>query len=194
MHFRRFAALLAGAWLAGCVFMDVVATQNFRSVDRLLAAPSPHAAESIQSLGGHDATRVFLRYQVSEQNRWYFDMWERAQIGLGIVLFLALLFGTVPDRVLLLLTLGMLAIVLLMHFFLTPEIVRLGRAIDFVPPGAPSGDRTRFWTFHGAYSASELVKLAVGLALAVLLVRRKSKAEPAASDRVHESGHSHAGS
>lgn len=173
MHSRRLAALLAGAWLAGSVFMDVVATENFRSVDRLLAAPSPQAAERIQTLGGHDAARAFLRYQVSEQNRWYFNMWERAQIGLGVLLFLSMLFGTRPDRILLLLTLVMLAVVLLMHFFLTPEIVRLGRAIDFVPHGVPSGDRTRFWTFHGAYSASELVKLAVGLALAVVLVRRR---------------------
>ncbi len=63
MHFRRFAALLVGAWLAGCVFMDLMATQNFRSVDRLLAAAPPQIAERIQVMGGHDLARVFLRYQ-----------------------------------------------------------------------------------------------------------------------------------
>lgn len=171
--------------------MDVVATENFRSVDQLLGAPAHAAADSIQRLGGRDQARVFLRYQVSEQNRWYFDTWERAQIGLGIVLILVLLFGTAPDRMLLSLTLAMLGIVLLMHFFLTPEIVRLGRAIDFAPPGTPSGDRTRFWAFHGAYSASELVKLAAGLAAALLLVRRTRRAQPAEADRVHESDQSH---
>jgi len=66
-----------------------------------------------------------------------------------------------------------------MHFFLTPEITRLGRAIDFVPPGTSSADRTRFWTLHGAYSGSELVKLGLGLVLEVLLVRRRNR--PAAS-------------
>jgi len=40
MHLTRIAALLLGAWLGGCVFMDTVATQNFRSVDRMLAAPT----------------------------------------------------------------------------------------------------------------------------------------------------------
>src|SRR5882762_8209151 len=150
MHFRRFAALLLGAWLAGCVFMDMVSTQNFRSVDHLLAAPPPQIAERMQAMGGHDPARAFLRYQASELNRAYFDNWERAQIVLGAVL--------------------MLGLVLLMHFYLTPEITRLGRAIDFVSPGTPSPDRTRFWTFHGAYSACELAKLGLGTMLAVLLV------------------------
>jgi hypothetical protein len=52
MHFRRFAALLLGVWLAGCVFMDMVATQNFRSVDHLLAAPPPQIAERYKPWAG----------------------------------------------------------------------------------------------------------------------------------------------
>jgi hypothetical protein len=175
MHFRRFAALLLGAWLAGSLFMDMVATQNFRSVDRLLAAPSPQLAERIQAMGGHDTARVILRHQVSEQNRWYFETWERIQIGLGAALFFVLLFGAIPNRLMLLLTLLMLGTVLTMHFWLTPEIVRLGRAMDFVPPGTTFAGRARFWMFHGMYSASELIKLGIGIALAVLLVRRNKR-------------------
>jgi len=177
MHFRRFAALLLGVWLAGSVFMDMVATQNFRSVDRLLAAPPPQIAERVQAMGGHDLARVFLRYQASELNRAYFDNWERAQIVLGAVLFLVLLFGSPPNRLMLLLTLLMLGLVLLMHFYLTPEITRLGRTIDFVSPGTPSPNRTGFWTFHGAYSACELLKFGLGTVLAVLLVRRRRRGE-----------------
>jgi hypothetical protein len=177
MHFRRFAALVLGIWLAGCVFMDMVATQNFRSVDRLLAAPPPPIAERVQAMGGHDLARAFLRYQASELNRSYFDNWERAQIVLGAVLFLVLLFGSPPNRLMLLLTLLMLGLVLVMHFYLTPEITLLGRTIDFVSPGTPSPGRTRFWTFHGAYSACELVKFGMGTVLAVLLVRRRRRSE-----------------
>jgi len=179
MHFRRFAALLLGFWLAGCVFMDMVATQNFRSVDRLLAAPPPQIVERVQAMGGRDLARVFLRYQASELNRAYFDNWERAQIVLGLVLFLVLLFGTPPNRLMLLFTLLMLGIVVAMHFYLTPEITRLGRIIDFVAPGTPSPDRSRFWKFHGAYSACELIKFGLGTVLAVLLVRRRRKGEVA---------------
>jgi hypothetical protein len=185
MHFRRLAALLLGAWLGDSVFMDMVATQNFRSVDRLLAAPPAQVAERIQALGGHDAARVFLRYQVSEQNRWYFQTWERVQVALGAVLFLVLLFGAVPNRVTLLITLLMLAMVLLMHFFLTPEITRLGRAADF----APAADRTRFWTFHGMYSAGELIKLGLGIVLAARLLRRAKKGQQVETGGVYQDQH-----
>jgi hypothetical protein len=188
VQFHRFAALLLGAWLAGCLFMDLVATGNFRSVDRALAAPPAQFAQEIQAFGGHDTARIFLRHLVSEQNRQYFAAWEQVQIVLGAALFLVLVFGTDASRLALLLALLMLAFVLVMHFFLTPEITRLGRAIDFVPPGAPSGERTRFWVFHGAYSASELLKLGLGIVLAVLVVRGRKKLQPAQIDAVRVNG------
>jgi hypothetical protein len=174
MHFRRFAAFLAGAWLAGCLFMDMVATQNFRSVDRLLAAPSPQLSERIQAMGGHDAARMLLRHQVAEQNRWYFQTWEQVQIALAIILVLVL-FAAGRNRWMLTVTCIMLGSVLVMHFFLTPEITRLGRVIDFVPPDAASSDRARFWTLHGTYSGMELIKLGLGLLLAVLIIRRRQE-------------------
>jgi hypothetical protein len=72
----------------------------------------------------------------------------------------------------------MLAMVLVMHVFLTPEITRLGRTFDF----APAADRSRFWTLHGMYSAGELIKLGLGIVLAVrLLLRTKTR-------QVHEAG------
>ena len=182
MHFRRLASLLVGAWLMGCLFMDLVATQNFRSVDRLLSAPSAQASAPIRAMGGHDPARAFLRYQVAEQNRWYFENWERMQIALGLVLLLVQLFGSVPDRVALVLTLIMLATVLVMHFFLTPEITRLGRSIDFTPQGTPSSERALFWNFHGAYSGTELAKVGLGIALAARLLRRKKRRPAAESD------------
>ena len=55
MHFRRFAALVLGVWLAGCVFMDMVATQNFRSVDRLLTA-LPEVVADLRHVGALSGT------------------------------------------------------------------------------------------------------------------------------------------
>jgi hypothetical protein len=191
MHFRRFAALLLGAWLGGCLLMDMVATQNFRAVDRLLAAPSLDAAERIRALGGHEGARIFLRYEAAEENRWYFENWERIQIGLGLALFFVLLFGSFPDNLTLALVLVMFAIVMVMRFFITPEITRLGRMIDFVPPGTPSGERTRFWMFHGAYSGSELVKLGLGVWLAARLAWRHRILQTAQVDTVDKRDHSH---
>ena len=88
MHTRRLSSLLLGAWLAGSLFMWMVATQNFRSVDRLLESPSPQASTQFDKLG-RDGARTLLRYHVGEQNRWYFETWELAQIVVGALLIAA---------------------------------------------------------------------------------------------------------
>lgn len=175
MHLTRIAALLLGAWLGGCLFMDTVATQNFRSVDRMLASPTAQMKQRIDALGGHDAARALLRYQASEQNRQYFTNWEQVQIVLGLLLMLMLYVAGQRDRVTLWLAGLILVVAVLMHFLLTPEITRLGRAMDFAPVGRPSGESTRFWIFHGIYSALELIKLGWGVALGVWLVLPRKK-------------------
>ncbi len=184
MHLTRIAALLLGAWLGGCVSMDVVATQNFRSVDRMLAAPTAQMKERIQALGGHDAARALLRYQASEQNRQYFSTWESTQIGLGLLVILMLLIAGQRDSVTLWLAGLMLGVALLMHFLLTPAITSLGRAMDFAPVGRPSGESTHFWILHGVYSALELIKLGWGVALGVWLVLPRKKPQPPAANPV----------
>jgi len=183
MDLTRISTLLLGAWIGGCVFMDMVATQNFRTVDRLLASPPANVAQRVQAIGGHDEARSFLRYQAAELNRQYFTGWENTQIGLGVLLILTLWVSGFRDKVTLWLPSLMLAVTLLMHFLLTPQITRLGRAMDFAGAG-PATSSTQFWVFHGIYSALELIKLGWGIALAVwLMLPRNSKplanAEPA---------------
>lgn len=157
--------------------MAMVATQNFRSVDRLLAEPSASAQQQLQKLGPGPA-RMLLRYQVSEQNRWYFETWGIAEIVLGTILLLVLLFGSTETKLTLLLSLLMLLIALIQRFALTPEIVALGRLIDFVPAGQASPERARFWMLHSAYSGLELLKWALGALLAArLLFRHKKRPE-----------------
>jgi hypothetical protein len=177
MHFRRLACFLLGGWLAGGFFMATVATQNFRSVDRLLAKPSPAARQQVDKLG-RDSARALLRYQVSEQNRLYFETWGLVETVIGFVLLLTLLFGSTETNFTLLLALLMLLIAVLQRFVLTPEIVILGRVIDFVPATQPSPERSRFWIMHATYSSVEVVKWGLGVVLtAKLLFRRKRRAE-----------------
>src|SRR5207247_223232 len=64
----------------------------------------------------------------------------------------------------------MFAVLLAERFYMTPEIIRLGRLIDFVPQAVSSPDRDTFWRFHSAYSAVELLKLALGFFLAGRLI------------------------
>src|SRR5579862_7167469 len=122
VHFRRLACFILGAWLAGGVFMDTVATQNFRSVDRLLVQPAAQAGEQFDKLG-RDVARTLLRHQVSEQNRWYFEMWGLAEIGLGAALLMVLLFGSSETNLMLVVPVLMLLIAVAQRFALTPQMV-----------------------------------------------------------------------
>jgi hypothetical protein len=152
------------AWVAG---------ESFGSVDRLLARPHPVATAQFKEVGRADA-RLLLRYQVAEQNRWYFENWEVAQIVIGALFFFFVLFATRENKFALLLILLMIAGVLVQRVMLTPAMISLGRMIDFVPSDTPSGDRTQFWVLHSWYWGVELVKLILGLALAARLVSHRS--------------------
>jgi len=150
-----------------------VAAESFSSVDRLLARPHPVATAQFKALGQADA-RLLLRYQVSEQNRWYFENWEVMQIVLGALFFFFMLFATREKKLALSLVLLMIGAVLVQRFMLTPGMISLGRLIDFVPPEAPSGERTQFWVLHSWYGAVELGKSALGLVLAARLISHHS--------------------
>jgi hypothetical protein len=171
-QFRRFACILLGAWLAGSVFMDLVAVQNFRSVDRFLSDPSISAVQDVHTLGKAE-TRVLLRHMAGEQNRFYFEQWEWTELGLGLCFLLLLVFGSRPPKVSILLCLAMLAIVLSQRIALTPQIGKLGRALDFISPAPTDAQTKNFWLLHGIYSGVELVKIGLGLAIAGLMVFRR---------------------
>ena len=77
MHRYRMAAFLTGCLILGGLFMIFVATGNFGTVDRVLAAPPPEAAPMLQTLGPENA-RLLMRYLAGEENRLFFTSWELA--------------------------------------------------------------------------------------------------------------------
>ena len=154
--------------------MAWVAAESLSSVDRLLAQPHPVATAQFKALGRAEA-RLLLRYQVSEQNRQALENWETAQIVMGALFLCFVLFATKENKFALLLILLMIAGVVVQRFLLTPALISLGRLIDFVPPDAHPGDRTQFWVMHSWYWGVELVKWALGLALAARLTSQRSR-------------------
>jgi hypothetical protein len=173
MNSRRLACFLLGVWMGAGLLMAWVAAESFGSVDRLLARPHPVATAQFKALGRPEA-RLLLRYQVAEQNRWNFETWEVVQIIAGALFFFFVLFATKENKFALSLILLMIACVVVERFMLTPAMVSLGRLIDYVPPDAPSGDRTQFWVMHSWYWGVELVKWLLGLALGARLTSRRS--------------------
>jgi hypothetical protein len=151
--------------------MDMVVTQDFRSVDRLLAKPAPGAAEQLDKLGP-GAARTLLRHQVSEQNRWYFETWGLMETGIGAALLLILLFGSTEKNFSLLIALLMLLIAILQRFALTPQMVILGRIIDWIPIDQASPERARFWMLHTGFIGLELLNWTLGFFLTAKLLFR----------------------
>jgi hypothetical protein len=170
--------------MGGGLLMTWVAAESFSSVDRLLARAHPVATAQFKALGRADA-RLLLRYQVAEQNRWYFQTWETAQLAIGVLFFFFLLFLTRENKFALLLVLLMIAEVVAQRFLLTPGMISLGRMIDFAPPPALPGERTQFWLLHSWYWGLELLKWALGLALAARLIAHRSRRSGNARQKVN---------
>ncbi len=161
--------------------MTTVATHNFAAVDDFLKAPRPGAAKPSQALEKSEL-RQLLHYQASELNRWYFENWERVQLGLGTLLILVLFFGAEGTAPLIATTALMLVLVATQRWLLTPEIARLGRAIAFLPANGAAVQQVRFWDFHAAYSITEVLKLVMGFFVSAKLLLRRRKS----SKRVDE--------
>ena len=161
--------LAMGAWVAGSVLVSVVATQNFRTVDRLLDGSKNAAFSSAVGRIGHPAARDTLRYLSSELNRLYFGLWSVAQVILGVLVFWLISSG--PAARARVVIAGMLAIALLMLAWLTPQVTAVGRSLDFVPREPPPPALRRFWILHGLYTSLELVKLLLGAVAAVWIGR-----------------------
>jgi hypothetical protein len=178
---RQWALVVMGAWLMGSICTSIVATQNFYTIDRLLAA-SPNASftHAVARLGQPEA-RDLLRYLSSELNRLYFQLWNAAQLVFGaLVLWLVArarasepLYTVRAWRA----VAAMLVTVVAMAVWLTPAIVSLGRSLDFVPREPAPPGMQRFWVLHAAYTSLEMLKLAVGVIAAWWIVRSSSRDE-----------------
>ena len=166
MSHRRFACFLLGIWLGCELSLAWVALANSWSADRALA-PVSAAAHSVQSGLG-----LALRHQVVEQTRGLLEDWGVARIALGGFLLLFLVFFTEARQSVLALAIFMLALSLGERIFLTPEMVTLGRTLDFVAAGVPMAERSRLSIFENVYLSVEALKWIAGLALAWQLMRR----------------------
>ena len=170
MERHAWIMFLLGIWMTGLVAVGTVATQNFRTIDRLIAlSPNPAFRTSTDRLGTTPA-RDLLRYLSSELNRLYFRLWNRAELVLGILL----LWLVRRERGMVRWAAGvMLAIAIANALYFIPQIVEIGRRLDFVPRDVPPPDLARFWTLHGLYLGLDLTKLLLAVGIAVVTARRR---------------------
>jgi hypothetical protein len=184
---RGAMCLLLGGWLLGTIVVGFVAAENFFLIDRLLASPAAHSAfhrdiaQLDASLGAEEG-RILLRYLSSEMNRFYFRVWGGVEALLGIVLLL--LAARSREKRLVIGFSLMLTLVAATELFLTPQIVSVGRALDFVPRHPAPPNLATFGMLHGAYSTVDLIKLLVGFWMAWLLIRSTAKRDAGRTGRL----------
>ncbi len=158
------ALVLLGAWLAMSACMWFAATASFGTVRRVLEGGNPQFSEATRQLTP-EQTRMASRHLTSEINRTYFRAYGWAQVVFGLAL-LFVVFRQTPRSIGSLVVVGaMFAVVLVLTFYVTPQIIELGRRLDFVSRTPPPPEWPRFRMLHGAFTILDGIKVLAGLGL-----------------------------
>lgn len=163
---QRLAVLVLGLWLGAGIFADIAVTRNFNTIERFLANPGTTGTANEIDAIGRDREREILRRNAAEENNGIFHDWEHVELAIGAALIALLALERAP-----LLDLAiagaMIATVAVQTLALSPRIAALGRLIPSMSPGDPAV--AHFWTMHGIYSGSEILKLLFGFSLSLRL-------------------------
>jgi hypothetical protein len=142
---------------------------------------------------GPARARQLLEYQAAEQVRTGMETWHTVEILFGVFFFLFLLFATHEGRFSLMLALLMLAAAVAQRALVTPELVSLGRSLDFVP-SPPAAELSHQAAMRVVYASIELGAWALGALLAArLILRRHGRSADAGFelDGVNKTDHRH---
>lgn len=160
-----------GAWLGAGILADVAVTQNFQTVDRFLEKPGSVSTSNALREIPRDRERFILRRNAAEENNWIFLNWERMELAMGAALFILIVFGERPQKLMIAMCVTLFLIVAAEHFLLTPLITDIGRRVDDLPASDP--ESREFWVLHGIYSGLDILKILVTAAFAVRLVFKR---------------------
>jgi len=121
--------------------------------------------------------RALLNYQAAEVNRSTVRQWELAQLALGVIILVLLALSVSGVRYPAVLCLLMVLTVAFLHWFMTPQIERLGRVTDFLPVQQISVERDRLRSLETGYRTAEAIKILLGLVAAGGLIRRRHRSQ-----------------
>ena len=156
-------------WVGWTLFMWFAATRSFRTVDEVLKSPPSQFSSDLRGLKP-EQTREVLRYLASEINRRYFRAYGWGQLALGAVLLFLLAWKTPRNGLNVAVSAVMLFIVVLLTLGVMPQIIALGRNIDFLPGTPPPPGYQRFWKLHMMFTGLDGAKLLGGIFLLVRLI------------------------
>ena len=169
MHTRRLASFILGAWMLGSLLMVFVIYQNGVNVDKVMNNPPGPVAKDIEDLGS-DITRMLLRFQATEMNRFLYETWGVGQIGIGLALLSAVTFTSHRSKFLMFGSAAMILLVVIQVFYTTSSMAALGRTFDFMPANAALKERDLYQGYSTMNTLAEILKLLLGAGLAVRLL------------------------
>jgi len=170
MRVARLLYVLLGIWLGGSLILGSVVAYNFAGLEDLLER-NPKLAERAGFAIGDEAGKKesVLWVHASELNRVLFENWNRAQIVLG-ALAAGLAFRVRGGRLASVLLVSAVILVAFTHLFVEPQIVELGRQLDFAPRSPTPPELPTFRRSHGTYFVLELVRVLLVVAATVRLI------------------------
>ncbi len=137
--------------------MGWVAIHNIGSVEPILKQSDRQLQREIKDIG-YDRVKTLLRFEAAELNRYYFYNWEWVQLLLAIIATVILLDATGGNKLTMIMMAGIILMLLVQHFLIGPEILELGRGLDFAPTDQMLDERRAFRTFHTYYTSIEAIK------------------------------------
>lgn len=172
MRLRALLILVLGLWLGGSLVIGGVVSYNFSGFPDLFERNPALAAQAGFDPADAVAKKTSLLWvHASELNRVFFEAWNRTQLVLG-VLALALALLIRAGRLVVALLALAAVLVAWVHLGIEPQVVELGRQLDFLPRTPPPPQVEPFQRLHGLYFGAELARLAlVAFATLVLVFR-----------------------
>ena len=177
-------AFVLGLWLAGIVMVAYVASLSLRTVDSVMAIP-PHEASKWIDVLGKDKVRTLLLHGSSEVNRSLFEFWGNADLIICVFLLVAMVM-TKSGKVMIILTAVLLLLGTASTFLLTPQMVAVGRQLDFrvvfpVPP-----EIVQFAALERMYFGVSLVRVLLVGTMVAMLLNRSSRSPRVRRSRLDE--------
>lgn len=166
MHTRRLAAFLLGAWLGGSLLMILITAANLTFTNSLLRSLSDPAAALMKRNGAPQDVALLLKYETSEQNRRYTEIWQRAQVGLGLALAACLFLGTQRRVFPIVVCALMMTMVVFQLLGVSSELAFRGREADFPPANTDFNTVRRIYALGQIFAWVEGAKMVLGVLLA----------------------------
>jgi hypothetical protein len=169
--------LVLGIWLGGSVILGAVVSYNLSGIGDLFDRNprlQEHAGFSVDDADARKSSLIWVHS--SELNRVFFEVWNRTQLILGGLAVLLAVVGGSRWLPIVLLT-AATVLVALIHVALEPQLVEMGRQLDFMPRNPPPPMLADFQRSHGIYFAVESLRFGLlSIATLLLLVREMRSA------------------